>query len=445
MTHVLGHIGPEFKNYRDDQEVNKWEVPKPPSQNPWDQFRGGEEIPSEMGKVTDPSTWNTPALGLQPPAAPGQKPWGQDGAVGPGITGGADLTGIPTEAGKVTTPQTDLTPVDDSYVPTDISQYTGDFSGLLDTIGGEYEAILRGEDPLAEQNQNMALTALDRMQSQTDQQTAREAARLGIEPGSDMYTQIMEKNREQLISQGSGVMSNLAAQNMARRDRILTQGAAFAEGRQQFGLDFAKTVENINRYGFEAGIADERQKGAWSQYIMSNPDMFSVAQVGEAKASYFGNLGIDISSLPADPSMAQQAQSEIADHLRVAHPDWDDQQIEDESIRLFGIFSPYTSGAYEKAAQGEGLGLDAGGDVSGDAGDFTGGDTGGFGVDASGRLIPPGGDTGGIDANDPFGDFPNAPGNPWDERLPGDTTAPWEQDLDLGGGDLGGFGDFNLG
>jgi len=274
-------------------------------------------------------------------------------------------------------PETEIPDNRPKYAGTDISQYTEGARGLIDTVGDQYQALLRGEDPLAEQNRNMVTTALDRMQSQTDQQTAREAAQLGVEPGSEMYNQLMEKNRETLVSQGSGVLSNLAAQNMAQKERILTQGANFAKGQQQFGLDFGKTIENINRYGFEAGIADDKQKSQYAEYIMNNPDIFSTAQVGEAKANYFGNIGIDISQLPTDPTMAEQAKSEIADSLRVAHPEWNTEQIEEESVRLFGIFSPYTSGLYEKGYNDE-MGLTEGGDIEDSEEDSEFADIGGF-------------------------------------------------------------------
>jgi len=323
-----------------------------------------------------------------------------------------------------------LSPDDEKYTPIDESEFSGGQEDLVNQIGEQYQAILRGDDPLAAQNERMTLTALDRMQSQVDQQTAREAAELGIGPGDEMYNELLEKNRQTIMSQGSGVLSNLAAQNMARRDKILAQGATFAKGQQQFGLDYGKTMENINRYGFEAGIADTGRKQEWSEYIMSNPDLFSEAQIGEAKGSYFSNLGIDISTLPSDPSQSQQAQTEIADALRIAHPDWSDDQIQAEATRLFGIFSPYTSGLYEKGYNEE-MGITPGGDIAGGPSDVSGSDR----PDLYNPLD--------FEAEiEPTEDMLNPP---WesDTGMPGydpyDPNVPFDEEFDLGG-----FGQFNF-
>lgn len=275
-----------------------------------------------------------------------------------------------------------------TYTATDLMEVDSPTNALSEQVQSYYENLLAGNDPIAEQNQNMAITALDRMQKNADESTARQAQELGIPVGSQMYNEMLEKNREAISSQGSGVLSDLARDAAARRQNALAQAGNFAKGQQQFGLDFAKVVENINRYGYESALRESDRKDEWTDFIMKNPDLFNTSEVGEAKKRAFATAGLDPTQLVDDPHESRMALNNVKEWLRTTNPTWSEEQLDAEARKRVGQMSPYTNELYSKVYQ---QALDEGmseNEAKATANAIKTGDTSGFN-EAQRRIIAP--------------------------------------------------------
>lgn len=251
----------------------------------------------------------------------------------------------------------DVVTTESSFIENGQPEYDGinideyldmDMNKSLSTVEQRYMDILDGNDPIAQQNMNAGMTGIDRMSQNVEEQTRRQAQQMGIQIGSDQYNQLMERNQQGVMQGGSNIMAGIATQNMAGQREALGGLTQLGKFEATHGLSVGKFDESINRYGYEATMAKVADKNKMRENVMNNPNMFSVAVQEAVRTDYFKEMNIDISTLPEDPTDAEQMKTEIGEWLTTAHPDWTDDQIEAESLRRITMVSPYTNDLFEK-------------------------------------------------------------------------------------------------
>ena len=298
-------------------------------------------------------------------------------------------------AGADTEDQTKLGLLNYPDAPTDPTVYKGvnideyldkDINAPLTDVEKRYKAILEGNDPVSEQNMRRGITGLDRMGANVEAQTARQAAEMGIPAGSEMYNQLLEKNRQTLMSGGSGVLSNIATQNLQNQQNVLSKMSELGKFKANFGVTVGKFSESVNRYGYEATMDKMKDKRKMRQYIMDNPDAFGESVQDATRRDYFKEMGIDYDNLPTNPTDAENAKQTLTEWLTTAHPEWTAAQIETEALKRLTQMSPYTNELYGKAYE-EAVG--AGADVTDTDGDGTGFPDTGAGDDGTPEFPDP--------------------------------------------------------
>lgn len=101
-----------------------------------------------------------------------------------------------------------------------------------DLFSGFTDLASNNATELADLNSRIALNQLSARGAETDAATRREAARLGIAPGTPQFRQLAERNRQSLLSTGSNLISSLASQNLANERANLQAAAGFLQGQQ---------------------------------------------------------------------------------------------------------------------------------------------------------------------------------------------------------------------
>lgn len=115
---------------------------------------------------------------------------------------------------------------------------TDNFRGqLFDEFGS---LVDENANEMAKLNAAIAQNQLAGFGASIDAATQREAARLGIQPGTPQFRQLQERNKEALLSRGSNLMSTLASQNLANQRANLVAGAGFLQGQQ--GTDIRESL-----------------------------------------------------------------------------------------------------------------------------------------------------------------------------------------------------------
>lgn len=185
---------------------------------------------------------------------------------------------------------------------------------LEDLIGGAYEKLVSGENPVYEKNRRMAMTQLARQERVVEAELSRQAAQMGVRPGTKEYNELREKLKEGLYSSGSSVMANLAAQNLAGTQSALAGASQFMGQQQRYGMDYGKFTyqrmkedrayaenmrrwdtdweENNRRWGQERADELTAQKIANLQKTMGYVDYLSPGQFGEVKGELAELLGV---------------------------------------------------------------------------------------------------------------------------------------------------------
>lgn len=255
-----------------------------------------------------------------------------------------------------------------------------DLTGL---IGDKYADLLKGNNPALAQGRRTALNGIGSFQANARSMAAERAAASGFAPGSPEFQKILQGAEDNVVSQGSSLLGQVNQAGLDANNVALTGASNFNLGQENFGLNklansqnqgyrydvlgetknqnaanntLARDTLNANinqsdkRLGLDTLVAnsdigykgkvltDAERESEISGYdnIISHPELYSTAQVTQAKnakAALMGGVG---TGGAPDPNQAQQALSGILDMVKVRYPEMTPAQQEAKARELYG-------------------------------------------------------------------------------------------------------------
>lgn len=259
---------------------------------------------------------------------------------------------------------------------------TPDPNDLTGLIGDKYADLLKGNNAALSQGRRTALNGIGSFQANARSIAAERAAASGFAPGSPEFQKILQEAQDGVVSQGSTLLSNVNQAGLDANNVALQGASNFNLGQQNYGLNSlmnsqnqgyrydvldetkdqndatnllgrdtlnANTNQASNRLNLDTRIADsdigykgqvlsdaeKEAKISGFDNIISHPELYSTAQITQAKnakAALMGGVG---TGGAPDPSQAQQALNGILDSVKIRYPEMNPAQQEAKARELY--------------------------------------------------------------------------------------------------------------